>query len=321
MELMRFGYSELSELLRVSAPLLMLDRLEVDAEGGRAVGEKQVSMDEPHFAGHFPGQPVMPGVLQVAAMCQASQVLFKFGDAGMGLDSVVRGLKRVKFRSPVRPGMSLRVECTQGAVPVGKPLPDGQAVEYTVKILADGQLASSGTVLLETEPPKGAEMFTVPEITAEGAEAPVMALGTAQIMNIIPHRYPFLLVDGAGDLSDVSHVEGVKNVSGNSLYVSAVESLCYEGYLQLESLAQLGCCSILSQEQNRGKLVFFMSIDSAEFRAPVPAGSRLALSVNCEQKGRFGVATGQALIRGKAVTETAIKFAVVSPEEAGGAQA
>lgn len=310
----RLNSDELSHRLGVRAPLLMLDRLTVDVEALRADGLKLVSMDESHFLGHFPGQPVMPGVLQVGLMCQEAQALFQAcGQVSAEQVAVVTGVRRVKFRVPVRPGMCLTSECVQSAV-----LENG-AVEYTVKNLADGQLASSGMVtvaacpktIYEQTEDDGASML--PAALAGGSYSEPQGL-----MEHLPHRYPFMFVDRAYGLDDVSEVWGVKNVTCGGQYASAMTPHEFAGYLQLECGAQLGCAALLSRPENVGKLGFFMSIDTATFHRPVRPGDQLVMQVCSEYRGRYGLATGRLYVGQRLVTETAIKFAIVSQEEAGG---
>ncbi|MBO7620718.1 MAG: beta-hydroxyacyl-ACP dehydratase, partial [Victivallales bacterium] len=127
---MHYGRKDLERALHLGAPLLMLDFLDVDKEAGHAAGMKVSSIGESHFAGHFPNQPVLPGVLQTAGMVQASQVLFNEMFPGEG-DAVLLGLKRVKFRSPVMPGMIVKVECEL------KGENEDGTVEFTVKNTCD----------------------------------------------------------------------------------------------------------------------------------------------------------------------------------------
>ena len=93
-------------------PFLLVDRVEELVPGERIVAIKAVSINEPFFPGHFPGRPIMPGVLQVEALAQAAGVLAveSLGLAGSGKLVYFMSMDGVKFRKPVEPGVLLRLE-------------------------------------------------------------------------------------------------------------------------------------------------------------------------------------------------------------------
>ncbi len=95
-------------------PFLLVDRIVEMDPGERVVGIKNVTMNEPFFPGHFPGSPVMPGVLIVEAMAQtgAVMVIREGGDALAGKFFYLAGVDKVRFRRPVVPGDQLRMELT-----------------------------------------------------------------------------------------------------------------------------------------------------------------------------------------------------------------
>jgi len=93
-------------------PFLLVDRILQLEPGKRIVGVKNVSINEPFFAGHFPGHPVMPGVLIVEAMAQVGGVLVSFVPGTEGRIAYFAGIDRVRFRRPVRPGDQLVTEAT-----------------------------------------------------------------------------------------------------------------------------------------------------------------------------------------------------------------
>lgn len=90
-------------------PFLMIDRVIEVEEGKRAVGLKNVSINEPFFEGHFPDNPIMPGVLIIEGMAQTGAVLaYKSGQRGSAV--YFMSIEKVKFRRPVVPGDQLRIE-------------------------------------------------------------------------------------------------------------------------------------------------------------------------------------------------------------------
>ena len=98
------------EILPHRYPFLLVDRIE-ELEAERVVGIKNVTVNEPFFAGHFPDYPVMPGVLIIEAMAQVAGVLVLNGIADRKSKLVLlAGVDGAKFRKPVRPGDQLRME-------------------------------------------------------------------------------------------------------------------------------------------------------------------------------------------------------------------
>ncbi|WP_066633873.1 3-hydroxyacyl-ACP dehydratase FabZ [Desulfolucanica intricata] len=120
--------NEIQKILPHRYPFLLVDRIEELEEGKRVVGYKNVTVNEPFFQGHFPGFPVMPGVLIIEAMAQvgATAVLSKPEYAGK--IALFAGIDKARFRRQVVPGDQLRivVEVTKLRGPVGK----SKAVAY-----------------------------------------------------------------------------------------------------------------------------------------------------------------------------------------------
>ncbi len=102
--------NEIMKILPHRPPFLLIDRVEEIVEGEKIVAIKNVTMNEPFFVGHFPQEPVMPGVLIVEAMAQAGAVAVLSMDQFKGKTAYFGGIDKAKFRRKVVPGDTLRIE-------------------------------------------------------------------------------------------------------------------------------------------------------------------------------------------------------------------
>ena len=106
---MEFGIKEIMEIIPHRQPMLLVDRVEVIEENKKAVGYKGVTYNEPFFAGHFPTEPVMPGVLIMEAMAQTTAVLLMNREEMRGKIGYYGAMNKVRFRKKVVPGTVLRM--------------------------------------------------------------------------------------------------------------------------------------------------------------------------------------------------------------------
>ena len=119
-------------------------------------------------------------------------------------------------------------------------------------------------------------------------------LGVREIMEIIPHRYPFLLVDTVEELIPGERAVGYKNVTSNEPYFPGhfPSYPVMPGVLIVEALAQVGAVALLSLAENKGRLAFFAGIDGVRFRRQVFPGDRLRLEVNISGV-KMGIGKGE----------------------------
>ena len=132
-----FGRDVIESILPHRDPFLLLDTVEELEPGARVVARKRVTADD--CAGHFPGNPIMPGVKMVEALAQAGAVAVLSEPENRGKLALFAGIDDVRFKRIVRPGDELTLECTLETVrgPIGR----GKA-----RATVDGQLAVRGTL-------------------------------------------------------------------------------------------------------------------------------------------------------------------------------
>ena len=149
-------------------------------------------------------------------------------------------------------------------------------------------------------------------------EATSRELDAVAIQRIIPHRYPFLLVDRVVELTPGQRAVGIKNVTMGDPFFQGH----FPGYpmiprvLIVEALAQVGVAALLTTDDFQGKLALFAGIDNIRFRRQVKPGDTLRLAVELGQVRRnIGTGTGEATVDGELACRGEFMFAVVPAPE------
>lgn len=133
-----------------------------------------------------------------------------------------------------------------------------------------------------------------------------------EIMDIIPHRYPFLLIDKVIKIEE-NKITAIKNVTANEYYFQGhfPAEPVMPGVLIIESLAQAGAVALLSKDEFKGKIAYFAGINNAKFRRKVVPGDTLRLEVELTKiRGKAGVGYGIAYVDDKKVCEGELTFMV-----------
>lgn len=129
--------NQIMEIIPQRSPFLMIDRVEEYIPGESAIAYKNICINEPFFQGHFPGNPIMPGVLIVEAMAQTGAVAVLSLEENKGKNALFGGIDKLKFKKQVVPGdvLKLEVKIIKRKGPIGV----GEAIATV-----DGKLAAKG---------------------------------------------------------------------------------------------------------------------------------------------------------------------------------
>ena len=134
-----------------------------------------------------------------------------------------------------------------------------------------------------------------------------MVADIKDIMKVLPHRPPFLLIDRIEELEEGKRVVAIKNVTMNEPFFVGH----FPGVLIVEAMAQAGAFAVLSMEEYKGKLAFFGGIDKAKFRRKVVPGDTLKIEVEIiKLKMNAGIGKGIAYVDGKKACEAEITFMI-----------
>jgi 3-hydroxyacyl-[acyl-carrier-protein] dehydratase len=141
-----------------------------------------------------------------------------------------------------------------------------------------------------------------------------LPLDYAAIEQILPHRYPFLLVDRVIEFEPDKRIVGIKNVSVNERYLSPAtngQRAALPPTILTEAVAQVGAILILAKPENRHRLIYFMGIDKVRYRGAVYPGDVVEIEALVKRlRSRMGILTGRARVRGKVVVHGTMTFAL-----------
>jgi len=141
-----------------------------------------------------------------------------------------------------------------------------------------------------------------------------IAMDTVRLLNVLPHRYPFMMVDRIVKIEGEERIVGLKNVTINEPYFQGhfPGHPIMPGVLQVEAIAQVAGVLMLRSGENAGKVAYFMSANNVKFRRPVRPGDQLMIEVEMgKSRGKIGKAKGICRVGKEIVSEAEVMFSVV----------
>ena len=146
-------------------------------------------------------------------------------------------------------------------------------------------------------------------------------LSNVEIQKILPHRFPFLLVDKIIEIDWGKRAVGIKNVTANEpFFVGHFPGYpVMPGVLMIEAIAQVGAVALLGLPENQGKLAFFAGVDEVRFKRQVVPGDTLRIEVELTRvRGPIGQGNGEITVDGQTACKGSFMFALGKADQAGG---
>lgn len=290
---------ELGELLPQRRIFRLLDRVEM-IDDTHYVAIKNVTINDEFFCGHFPKHPIMPGVLQLEALRQLAAVAVakRFSP---NADLYLKLVEKVKFRRPVTPGDRMKLEVE---------ILDFNCQEVRVRATCSSAAGSCSEAILTLAERKICCHVEMPDFPSKYDRNGNTAMEIDKVMELMPHRYPFLFIDNVVSI-DGEHLVAIKNISCSEKFFSCGYDVIPEAIL-CEIAAQSGCACVLSRPENAGKLGYFMAIDRAETFRSVYPGDQLVIEIDLPPgKSKFGKGSGSMYVDGEKVFSITLMFAIV----------
>jgi len=295
---------EIKEVLSNRYPMLLVDRVAIE-DDEKVIGVKNLTFNEEFFQGHFPGHPIMPGVLQIEAMKQVAEIAVCAKiNPNKDKNIYIKELKKVKFRKPVNPGDRIQIE-----IEVTECSDDFAIVKAIVKNNAGVTCQAIITIAAREKITPAA----MPELWTDLDKTDDILLDAIQIQEIIPHRFPFMFIDYIKEMETKS-VIAIKNLSYNEPFFrgNTPDYAVLSESILSEIVAQTGCVVMLAQPEHKGKIGYFMGIDEAKFLNPVFPGDQLIIDVVLgKANSRFGKALGKIKVGDKLIAEISLSFVLV----------
>ncbi len=148
-----------------------------------------------------------------------------------------------------------------------------------------------------------------------------LPLENATIQRILPHRFPFLLVDRITELEEDTRIVGVKNISAGQYFLnrSAEDGPSLPLTVLTEAVGQVGAILILAKPENRDRLIYFMGIDRVRYKRPVRPGDVVEVEATVVRlRSKMGILRGIARVGGRVVLAGTMTFALSPPRSAAG---
>jgi UDP-3-O-[3-hydroxymyristoyl] N-acetylglucosamine deacetylase/3-hydroxyacyl-[acyl-carrier-protein] dehydratase len=208
---------------------------------------------------------------------------------------------------------------------VGRPI-QGHLIAVKPSHAANCEMARLITTQMQ-KPIRAAQTFGPPPVTAKTGDAQKDALietfngdgalDAMQVMQILPHRYPFLMIDRVTKIEG-NRIFALKSVSMNELYFQGhfPGHPIMPGVLQLEAMAQAAGILMMKQPENAGRIAYFMAAEDVKWRKPVLPGDTLVIEVELtKSRGKIGKAKGVCKVRGEIVSEAEVTFMLRADEK------